>query len=102
MAGNLRKAMLSEQDYVFSMRLSPRGNRVTEPLRSLLIHRLRNAFKAVLRISIIKTLNGDDLFGLYCEACDKWFYDQKVSLEKVCPVCNRIFVPEFILYTEKD
>ena len=89
---------MNDVDFDLSMRISRRGKADSEELRSLLVHRLRDTKKAVLRASL-----RDDRFSIYCEPCDKWTYADEVEWDEEldCPHCGRVYELEFSVYSEK-
>lgn len=94
---------LSERDYRLSM-LIGRRSRNSEPeenLRSLLVHRLRDAAKAVLRISLRQDLGtaGASQYQIYCEPCGKWSTLKGWAEEVVCPHCGQVYAVEFAVYS---
>lgn len=66
---------LSDRDFKLSMRVSRKGNKYEDgsKLRNLLVHRLRFARKAVLRIPLKKNLAtaGINTYSVHCEPCGK-------------------------------
>lgn len=95
---------LSVRDYALSMRLSPRSRgrqREDDGLRSLLVHRLRDTVKMVLRISLRQDLAKADAakYQIHCEPCDKWFDLAAWAEEVVCPNCRRVYAVEFAVFS---
>lgn len=97
---------LSDSDYDLSMRLSPRaksprGKVDPESLRSLLIHRLSDTYKAVLRRSLRVDLGSTT--SVYCEPCKRWSTanaEGATGTGFTCPSCDRRFRVELIIYEE--
>lgn len=94
---------LSESDHKLSMQISPRRRRHAEPevLRTLMVHRLTNSEKLVLR----RSLGSDNVSG-FCEPCGLWTLtmadDPEYGVELSCTDCRRRFRFEFAIYEEVD
>lgn len=96
---------LRGRDYQLSMRVSPRARNDFENdgLRSLLVHRLRDAAKAVARISLkrdLATADTADAYNVHCEPCDAWFVLRKWGEEVVHEKCGRVYVLEMAIFSE--
>lgn len=90
---------LNEPDYRLSMRTSPRARHEedNEGWRSLLVHRLRDAAKAVVRLpnkADIATAHSG-CYTVHCEPCGKWFGLPDWGEEITAPCCGRVFALEF-------
>ncbi|MFD8650670.1 hypothetical protein [Streptomyces mirabilis] len=95
---------LSPRDYHHSMKLSPRskGRDREDGLRSLLVHRLRDAAKAVLRLPLtdnIATAEDAQRYKIHCEPCGKWFPLNGWAEELQCPHCSQLYVIEFAVFS---
>ncbi|QDN94916.1 hypothetical protein FNV58_00890 (plasmid) [Streptomyces sp. RLB1-9] len=95
---------LSEPDYQLSMRTSPRAraDERNQGLRSLLVHRLRDAAKAVVRLpnrtSIATAHSGR--YTVHCETDNIWFGLPDWGEEIECPgECGQIFALEFAVFS---
>lgn len=89
---------LDEADYRLSMRISRRrqDRQEVHRLRSLLVHRLRQATKAVFRVALSGAGN-----GIYCEGCGRWAGPLSTPPPMfTCPRCSRRFEVEFVVYSE--
>ena len=91
-----------EADHKLSMRISPRARDGKEPqrdMRSLLVHRLRQTPKAVLRLSNSRDLGtavaGD--YSMYCEPCGRFFPSPDWDDDWICPQCERYYVTEMVI-----
>lgn len=94
---------LSRIDFRLSMRISPmRPNRPDEEgLRSLLVHRLRGAAKAVARIPLNANIATAGLkkYSVHCEPCRAWFNLPEWGEEVTCPRCRRLYVLELAVFS---
>lgn len=97
---------LTSRDYQLSMLTSkrPRGGASSrdEGLRSLLVHRLRNASKAILRIPLKRNLaTAEDAanYSVYCEPCDEWFVLDGWAEEVRHDKCKRLYVVEYAVFS---
>ncbi|MEU6362214.1 hypothetical protein [Streptomyces albidoflavus] len=94
---------LSPSDHRLSMRISPRPHgEDSTALRTLLVHRLRRAAKAVVRLPLAKDAAAADkasAYTVFCEPCGKWFALPAWGEEIECPRCERLFVLEFAVLT---
>lgn len=94
---------LSGRDYRLSMRISPRprGGRREDSLRSLMVNRLRDTTKMVLRISLRQDLATADAakYQIHCETCDEWFNLGAWAEEIVCPNCQQVYAVEFAVFS---
>ncbi|MEV7674994.1 hypothetical protein [Streptomyces sp. NPDC088752] len=97
---------LSPEDRQLSMRISPRSRADREGapanLRTLLVHRLRNAAKAVLRLPMSANIDTADTgrYTLHCEPCNQWTRPGDWAEEFVCGHCQRVYALEFAVYSE--
>jgi hypothetical protein len=93
---------LSPRDYSLSMRVSRRTkNGQDDGLRSMLVHRLRDAAKLILRVSLKEDLtNASAKYSLHCEPCDRWHSLDAWAEEIVCPGCERVYAVEFAVFSE--
>lgn len=87
---------LDPRDHQLSMRISPRARRQEDnrALRSLLVHRLTDGWKAVWR----RSLADERRASLYCERCEEWFPHKAFPVEWQCPSCEQWFRVEFAAY----
>ncbi|MBZ3908228.1 hypothetical protein ACRWOO_29125 [Streptomyces sp. NEAU-PBA10] len=94
---------LSQRDFKLSMRISPmRPNSPDdEGLRSLLVHRLRGAAKAVARIPLKANLATAGLkkYSVHCEPCRSWFDLPEWGEEVTCPKCERLYALELAVFS---
>lgn len=95
--------MLNKPDHKLSMLISPRARRATHnlDLRTLLVHRLVDSYKAVLRRSNTR----QDRVAILCEPCEKWVpANGRADLpsEWECPHCARTFRIECAIYGEVE
>lgn len=95
---------LSSRDFRLSKSISPNGSRGAEQdtLRSLIIHRLRNTPKAILRLPLkknIATATRAANYSVYCERCQDWFTLPQWGEEVSHPACGRLFVLELAVFT---
>lgn len=88
---------MKDEDYRLSMRVSPRGKIDSAELRQLLINRLSDTDKAVLRRSLRK-----NNLGAYCEFCERWTARDLDDVPDVfqCSGCERRFRIELVVYEE--
>lgn len=109
---------LREDDHELSMRLSPRtraerDGAPSRETRSLIVHRLRDAPKAVRRLSMSRDLAtaDDEDYSVYCEPCGEWFQgsrwgedgpDWAEGDDFLCPTCGRLYVAETVIYSMVD
>jgi hypothetical protein len=95
--------LLNKPDWKLSMQLSPRARRgETTELRSLLVHRLRSAAKAVLRLPLqanIATATAG-AYTVHCEPCARWFTLPDWGEEIRCDKCRRLYALEFAVFSE--
>lgn len=90
--------MMDEADYRLSMSISRRrrDRQEVHRLRSLLVHRLSRATKAVYRVALSGAGN-----GTYCEGCGHWAGPLSPPPRTfTCPSCSRRYEIEFVIYTE--
>jgi hypothetical protein len=94
---------LSERDYQLSMRTSPRSPREerNEGLRSLLVHRLRDAAKAVVRLPNRTNIATADSghYTVHCEPCSRWFPLPDWGEEIKSPCCGQVYVLELAVFS---
>ncbi|MCX4826663.1 hypothetical protein OG883_44285 [Streptomyces sp. NBC_01142] len=94
---------LSPRDFRLSMKISPmRPNGPDdEGLRSLLVHRLRDAAKAVARIPLKANLATAGLkkYSVHCEPCRAWFDLPEWGEEVTCPKCGRLYALELAVFS---
>ncbi len=88
--------MLDADDRELSMRIAPRGRR-NDNLRTLLVHRLKDTLKAVLRLSIATGRT-----NVFCEPCGQWMVVEGFPAEWTCPRCQRKYAAEMIIYEEVE
>jgi hypothetical protein len=96
---------LSDRDWQLSMRTSPRSrsDARNSGLRSLIVHRLRDKGKAVVRIPLkrdLATADGADDYNVYCEPCDAWFVLRDWGEEVCHDKCGRVYTLEFAVLSE--
>ena len=92
---------MNPEDYRLSMRISPRGKIDSAILRQLLVNRLSDTYKAVLRRSLRELRHGKKL-SVYCEECSHWTNVQAFPEEWECPRCETAYRIEFAVYEEID
>lgn len=88
-------------DWKLSMAVSkrPRNRDDDVPMRSLLVHRLREGSKAVLRLPLSRPL-ARAAYNVFCEPCGRWTKDVgEGGDEYACPDCGRIYVMEFAVFS---
>jgi len=92
-----------DDDRKLANRISTRSTNkqgTTGPLRQLLIHRLRPAYKAIWRVGLKDRIHLAPTKGhIYCEPCNQWFPANSGTDEFTCPVCDRMYVQELTIYT---
>lgn len=88
---------MRDEDYRLSMKISPRGRIPTDSLRQLLVNRLSDTYKAILR----RPLRGGGN-SVYCEECDWWQKATGFPATWTCRRCNRSFRIEFAVYEEME
>jgi rRNA maturation endonuclease Nob1 len=85
------------------MRTSPRSKdpRRNEGLRSLVVHRLRNAAKIIVRLPVSRNINTADSgsYNVHCEPCAYWFTLPDWGEEIKCPRCGGLFALEFAVFS---
>jgi hypothetical protein len=95
--------LLSDRDYQWSMKISrkPRGDRGAQELRSLLVHRLRDAAKAVVRLPMKSNIAtaGLNRYSVHCEPCEEWFPLPEWGEEVRCPKCKRLYALELAVFS---
>lgn len=88
---------LDKDDYKMSMAISRRGkNDEPDELRSLLVHRLSDTAKAVIRRSLTR---GNTLSG-FCEPCMRWTGRTAIDETFRCPYCERRYRVELLIFEE--
>lgn len=92
--------LLNDGDWKLSMRLSRRGRLNSDALRSLLIHRLSDTPKAVVRRSLRHELHNS--LSVFCEACERWVSlpEGAITSEFGCTLCDRRFRVELVVYEQ--
>ncbi len=83
------------------MMISRRGRQPDPPdLRSLLVHRLSGAVKAIVR----RSLRNPDHLGVFCEGCDEWSVPTFAGTPEdfTCEGCQRHYQIEMVIYREID
>ncbi|MFJ6752353.1 hypothetical protein ACIQNI_29840 [Streptomyces sp. NPDC091266] len=95
--------LLSKSDFRLSMRIGrkPVEDRDDENLRSLLVHRLRGATKAVVRLPLKTNIATAELkkYSVHCEACGIWFAMPEWGEEVQCPKCERLYALEMAVFS---
>jgi hypothetical protein len=82
-----------------SFRIAPRAKNDADnlDLRTLLVHRLSETWKSVLRAPLRRAGRA----SMLCEQCDKWAsVVGDVPTEWTCPTCRTVYVMEFAVYEE--
>ena len=87
------------------MRISKRGRNDNDDtsLRSMLIHRLRDASKAVLRIPLrsnLATADRAEDYSVHCEPCNAWFTLPEWGEEIRHGKCGRVYALELAVFSE--
>jgi hypothetical protein len=92
-----RRPLLSPEDYQLSMRVSRPARRPedNQGLRSMIVHRLLEGPKAVLRFAL-RTGQA----SVHCEPCGVWTSVDDVLDVWQCPRCLREYEAEFVIYSE--
>jgi hypothetical protein len=94
---------LHDADYRLSMAVSRRSaDEHNKSLRTLMLHRLRDRLKAVLRLPLAVNAGDPSRYGVYCEGCEHWTYTAVAAADFSCPRCDRHYVVECVIYTEAD
>lgn len=95
-----KQPLLDSRDFRLSMRIGRRrrDGREVHALRSLLVHRLRDGAKAVLRLPLAKSL-ASSAYGILCEPCNTWMQVKEMGEEFPCPQCGRVFALEFAVFS---
>ncbi|MFJ4700477.1 hypothetical protein ACIP5N_22140 [Streptomyces sp. NPDC088768] len=72
-----------------------------EGLRSLLVHRLRDAAKAIARTPLKTNIltAGLKKYSVHCEPCRAWFDLPEWGEEVTCPKCGRLYVLELAVFS---
>jgi hypothetical protein len=85
------------------MRLSPRArdDGRNDGLRSLLVHRLRDGLKAVVRlpnkVNIATADSGH--YNVHCEPCGEWFVLREWGEEVQHAKCGRVYALEVAVFS---
>jgi hypothetical protein len=66
-------------------------------LRALLVKRLSETWKSVLRVPLRRA----GRTSIFCEHCDRWNNLEDVPQQWLCPECGTEFVIELVVYEEK-
>lgn len=91
---------MSQADYDLSMGISRRSRRSNErKTRTLLVHRLREGAKAVLRMPLKKSLTSPE-YNIYCEPCREWMGLERTGEQFTCPGCERVYILEFAVFAQ--
>ncbi|TLQ39195.1 hypothetical protein [Streptomyces marianii] len=94
---------LSRRDFKLSMAISPmkRNGPETEALRSLLVHRLRDARMAIARLPLKANLATAGLkkYSVHCEPCRSWFDLPEWGEEFTCPKCRQLYALELAVFS---
>jgi hypothetical protein len=97
-------AQLDDADWRLSMATSrkPKVERFTT--RNLLVHRLSDTVKVVLRRPLRDSVARGEVTRLsaYCEPCEQWVASPGIPDIYRCEVCRRQFRIEFVVYEEVD
>lgn len=93
---------LGPMDWALSMATSRRRKNENPDeangLRSLLVHRLRNGVKAVMRVPLSQSLGKPDLkASIYCEPCKRWTTIEGDGDLFDCD-CGRVYRMEFAVF----
>jgi hypothetical protein len=87
---------VKDEDYRLSMAMSPRGRIPSDELRQLVVNRLSDTEKAVLRRSLSR-----DKISVFCEPCRRWTSAvNDVPDVYQCERCGRRYRIEFVVYEE--
>lgn len=94
---------MDKRDYDLSMAISPKARRAedNEGLRSLLVHRLMDGWKAIAR----RAIKDEDRVMVYCEHCRHWSpvrTPDAIPTQWECGSCNRLYRMEFATYEEVE
>jgi hypothetical protein len=99
---------LDPRDHKLSMKVSPRAKEENrnEGLRTLILNRLRDAEKAVLRLPLkrnIATADEASAYNVHCEPCDIWFRLPDWGEEVRCPgKCKGLYVLESAVFSKVE
>lgn len=92
---------LDGDDYRLSMKVSLRGKVDAADLRSLLVNRLSDTEKVVMRRPLRQI--GKPTMSAFCEPCDMWVDGPRGFPEEWdCPKCGRTYRVETVIYEEVD
>lgn len=95
---------ISRRDYQLSMRLSPRARsgESNDGLRSLYVHRLRDALKAVVRLPNKTNIVTADAgrYNVHCEPCGDWFVLREWGEEMRHDKCGRVYALEMAVFSQ--
>jgi hypothetical protein len=97
--------LMGDADWKLSMKVSQRGRRLDKErpeLRSMLVHRLRAAPKAVARLPLASPITDAEPkdYSMFCEPCGYWNYKPDWEADWVCPTCGRVYVAEMVIFSE--
>ena len=94
---------LEDRDYKLSMNASPRARdpQRNKELRSMIVHRLRDAAKAVVRLPNKTDINTAHAghYAVHCEPCVRWFPLPAWGEEIECPHCGGLFALELAVFS---
>jgi hypothetical protein len=88
---------LKDDDYQLSMKIARRGKLDSPDLRSLIVNRLTDTLKVILRRPLSDKARS---YGVFCEHCQRWNNATEVPEELTCDGCNRRFRIETVIYAE--
>ncbi len=92
---------LDDDDFKLSRRIAPpaRDAENNTDLRTLLVQRLSETWKAVMRVPLRRAGRA----SMFCEHCERWYpVIGDMPVEWACPDCGSVFVLELAVYEEKD
>lgn len=96
---------LNQEDWRLSMRVSPRrrdGQDAHDDLRSMLVHRLRKGYKAIMRVPMSQDLQrADHKSSILCEPCNRWVTTKGDGDIFDC-ACGRSYRMEFAVFTQVE
>lgn len=98
---------LDPRDYKLSMKVSPRAKEENrnEGLRTLVLNRLRDAEKAVLRLPLkrnIATADEASAYSAHCETCGEWFTLREWGEEIRHDKCGQVYVLESAVFSKVE
>jgi hypothetical protein len=96
--------ILDDRDWKLSMKISKQGQRDSGGLRSLLVHRLRSAPKAVARLPLARPIADAEPkeYSMFCEPCGRWNYKPDWETDWMCPMCGRVYVAEMVIFSATE